>query len=67
MKYMGGKIKLPSSPGLGVELDYDKMKQYSELFKELGGYKYDRDPGRPDWYTVMPEKNYADPNIDMEM
>jgi glucarate dehydratase len=43
------------------------VKQYSELFKELGGYKYDRDPGRPDWYTVMPEKNYADPGIEMEM
>lgn len=67
MKYIDGKIKLPSSPGLGVELDYDKLKQYSELFKELGGYQYDRDPGRPNWFTVMPEKNYADPNIEMEM
>jgi len=67
MKYIDGKIKLPTAPGLGVELDYDKVKQYSELFTELGGYKYDRDPGRPNWYTVMPEKNYADPNIEMEI
>lgn len=67
MKYINGKIMLPSSPGLGVELDYDKLKQYSELFKEVGGYQYDRDPGRPDWYTIMPERNYADPTIDIEI
>ena len=36
-------------------------REYAELYKELGGYPYDRDPGRPDWYTVMPERNYADP------
>lgn len=67
IQYADGKIKLPSDPGLGVELDYDKVKQYSELFKELGGYQYDRDPGRPDWYTIMPEKNYADPKIELEI
>ncbi|NWF90680.1 MAG: mandelate racemase [Ignavibacteriaceae bacterium] len=67
MKYVDGKIKLPSSPGLGVELDYDKLKKYSELYRELGGYNYDRDPGRPNWYTIMPERNYADPNIELEV
>ena len=66
-KYVDGKIKLPAAPGLGVELDHDKMKQYSELFKELGGYQYDRDPGRPEWYTIMPERNFADPTIEMEI
>lgn len=67
MEYVDGKIKLPSSPGLGVELDYDKLKQYSEHFKEVGGYKYDRDPGRTNWFTIMPEKNYADPKLVMEI
>jgi glucarate dehydratase len=67
MKYENGKIRLPSLPGLGIELDYDKLKEYAELFKELGGYKYDRDPGRPDWFTIMPEKNYADPLAEMEI
>lgn len=56
-----GKFKLPSGPGLGVKLDRAKLEQYSELYKELGGYPYDRDPHRPDWYTVMPERNYANP------
>ncbi len=62
MEYRGGKIALPKGPGLGVELDRDKLGQYAELYKSLGGYTYDRDPGRPDWYCVMPEMNYADPS-----
>jgi glucarate dehydratase len=66
LKYEDGKIKLPKGPGLGVEIDYDKLKLYSELYKELGGYNYDRDPGRPDWVCIMPEKNYADPKVKKE-
>ena len=65
-KYENGAIKLPKGPGLGVDLDYDKLKQYSELYKELGGYPYDRDPGRPEWVCIMPEKNYADPKVKKE-
>jgi glucarate dehydratase len=61
LQYRDGKIALPKGPGLGVELDRDKVGQYAELYKELGGYRYDRDPGRPDWYAVMPERRYADP------
>jgi glucarate dehydratase len=61
MEYRDGKIALPKGPGLGVEIDRDKLAEYAELYRELGGYTYDRDPGRPNWYTVMPERNYADP------
>jgi len=61
MTYRNGKIALPKGPGLGVELDRDKVAEYAELYRKLGGYAYDRDPGRPDWYTVMPERRYADP------
>jgi glucarate dehydratase len=59
MKYVNGKVKVPQAPGLGVELDYDKLKQYNEYYKEVGGYTYDRDPQRPDWFSVLPEKNWA--------
>ena len=65
---VGGKLEckdgcftLPEGPGLGVELDRVKLAQYAELYKELGGYAYDRDPGRPNWYSIMPEQRYADP------
>jgi glucarate dehydratase len=61
LAYKDGKIAVPTGPGLGVEIDRDKLEQYAELYKELGGYAYDRDPGRPDWYAIMPERNFADP------
>ena len=44
MPYRDGKIALPKGPGLGVELDRDKVAEYAELYRELGGYAYDRDP-----------------------
>jgi len=61
MKYENGKIKVPIGPGLGVELDRDKLNQYAEYYNEVGGYPYDRDPARPDWFSVLPEKNWAKP------
>ena len=27
----------------------------------LGSYPYDRDPGRPDWYPMVPNQDWADP------
>ncbi len=59
MPYKNGKIKVPEGPGLGVELDRDKLKQYAEYYKEVGGYPYDRDPQRPDWFSILPERNWA--------
>ena len=41
---MNGAIKVPSGPGLGVKLDREKLGQYAELYKRLGGYPYDQDP-----------------------
>jgi glucarate dehydratase len=67
MQYRDGKIALPKGPGLGVELDRDKLAEYAELYRRLGGYPYDRDPGRRDWYCIMPERNYADPKASAEM
>lgn len=63
MTYENGAIAVPSGPGLGVEVKRDKLAQYAEHFKAVGGYAYDRDPGRPDWYAIMPERNFADPNV----
>ena len=64
MKYRDGAIAVPDGPGLGIELDRDKVAQYASLYRELGGYPYDRDPGRPDWYALVPNSNWADPNDD---
>lgn len=61
MKYVDGAIAVPTGPGLGVELDRDKLDQYAEYYREVGGYTYDRDPTRPDWYAMVPETRWADP------
>ncbi len=59
MAYHNGQISLPTAPGLGVELDEDKLAEYAELYKKLGSYQYDRDPKRPGWYAVQPCNEYA--------
>jgi glucarate dehydratase len=63
MAYRNGAIAIPNGPGLGVTLDRDKLRQYRELYDELGGYAYDRDPGRPDWFAIVPNDRWADPTV----
>ena len=62
MKYIGGSIRVPDGPGLGVKLDKEKIGQYSELYKRLGGYPYDQDPLRKGWTPIIPNNRWADPN-----
>ncbi|TCC43257.1 enolase C-terminal domain-like protein [Kribbella sindirgiensis] len=62
LPYADGAIAVPDAPGLGVELDRDKLAEYAELFRELGPYPYDRDPARPDWYPLLPNSDWADPS-----
>lgn len=59
MKYNNGYISVPKGVGLGVELDYGKLDEYAEYYKKMGSYPYDRDPDRPEWYSVYPEKRWA--------
>jgi glucarate dehydratase len=61
-EYDEGSIKVPEEPGLGVRLDRDKLAEYAELYKELGGYPYDRDPGHPKYYPLMPKQRFANPS-----
>ncbi len=62
MQYVNGAIAVPTKPGLGVEIDRDKLGKYAELYKSIGGYPYDRDPSRPGWFSVVPNTRWADPN-----
>jgi glucarate dehydratase len=61
MPYNGGSIAVPEAPGLGVRLNRDKLRQYNELYKELGNYPYDQDPLRPGWAPLVPNDRWADP------
>jgi glucarate dehydratase len=62
-KYRNGCIKVPDAPGLGVRLDQEKLERYAELYRELGGYPYDRDPGYPNRYALVPKQRWADPSL----
>jgi glucarate dehydratase len=64
MQYEGGAIRVPDRPGLGVVLDRDKLREYSELYQRLGGYAYDQDPARPSWSPIVPNDRWADPSDD---
>ena len=61
LEYHDGTIAVPTAPGLGVQLDRDKLAEYHELFLELGSYPYDQDPLRPGWTPLVPNQRWADP------
>jgi glucarate dehydratase len=61
MRYENGSIAVPDKPGLGVRLDRERLREYSELYRRLGDYPYDRDPGRPNWTPIVPNDRWADP------
>lgn len=61
LKYEGGSLAVPEGPGLGVRLDRDKLAEYAEAYKRLGGYPYDQDPLRPGWAPLIPNDRWADP------
>lgn len=59
MPYVDGAIAVPTGPGLGVELDPDRIEQYAAYFAEMGNYTYDRDPRRPEWFPLVPNDRWA--------
>jgi glucarate dehydratase len=59
-EYRNGRIKVPETAGLGIKLDGEKLEEYAESYKRLGGYNYDKDPLRPDWSPVVPNTRWAD-------
>ena len=66
LAYEKGAIRVPDGPGLGVRLDRGKLAQYAELYRELGSYPYDQDPGRPGWAPLVPNDRWADPADEQE-
>lgn len=64
MEYKDGSIAVPNKPGLGVTLNRAKLGEYAELYRRLGAYPYDQDPGRPGWTPIVPNDRWADPNDD---
>jgi glucarate dehydratase len=52
--YQAGALEVPASPGLGVELDPDKVAKYSRYHEEKGEAGEFLDPFRPDWVPTLP-------------
>lgn len=67
LKYQDGYLAVPTAPGLGVRLDRDKLAEYSEMYRRLGSYPYDRDPLRPCWTPLIPNDRWADPADDRKL
>lgn len=64
---VGGKLEchdggfdVPTGPGLGVELDRDRLERYRALYEREGAYSYLGDPRRPAWTPMIPEQNWPD-------
>lgn len=53
-KYEQGGFKVSERPGLGVDIDRNKIKKYARLYQERGEAGEFLDPYRPDWVPTLP-------------
>ncbi|HXN22797.1 MAG TPA: enolase C-terminal domain-like protein [Candidatus Dormibacteraeota bacterium] len=53
-RYRDGCFKVPDAPGLGVELDPEKLKKYHRYHEEKGEAGEFLDPFRPKWSPTLP-------------
>ncbi|MFN0171817.1 MAG: enolase C-terminal domain-like protein [Bryobacteraceae bacterium] len=53
-RYEGGFFEVPSGPGLGVEVDWDKVARYNRLYEEQGQVNEFYDSRRPGWVPALP-------------
>jgi glucarate dehydratase len=52
--YRDGCFEVPCGPGLGVNLDPEKVEKYHRLYREKGQVNEFYDPHRPDWVPALP-------------
>jgi len=53
-RYQNGGFAVPAGPGLGVELDREKLAKYHRYHEEKGEAGEFLDPFRPDWAPTLP-------------
>ena len=55
LKYEDGCVMVPQGPGLGVDLDPEKMDKYERFYEQVGDYyaRFHRDDRQPDWRPVI--------------
>ena len=54
MVYKDGCFGVPTGPGLGVEVDWDKVEKYNRLYKSQGQVNEFYDSRRADWVPALP-------------
>jgi len=54
MEFRGGCLRVPDGPGLGVEIDEERMKDAARRYELEGGLGFPLDPQRPHWYQKFP-------------
>jgi glucarate dehydratase len=52
--YNEGHLQVPDGPGLGVEVDWDKVDRYHRLYNEQGQVNEFYDTRRPHWVPALP-------------
>jgi len=55
LEYRNGAMRVPAGPGLGVEIDYDKLARYHELSKKQEMGSWIEDARRPGSITTQPK------------
>ena len=53
-EYREGYFKVPDGPGLGVELDWEKVEKYNRWYKQHGATNEFYDRNRPNWVPALP-------------
>lgn len=53
-QFRDGGLDLPQGPGLGVEIDHDKLQRYHELYERSGDVVEFGDQSRPGWIPMLP-------------
>lgn len=55
MRYEAGAIQVPTGPGLGAQLDPEKMDKYERYCERVGDYyaRFHVDERRPEWVPVV--------------
>ena len=53
-RYKDGFFEVPTGPGLGVEVDWEKVEKYNHLYRNQGQVNEFYDPRRPGWVPALP-------------
>ncbi len=53
-KYDKGRFQVPEGPGLGVEINREKLEKYARYYQEKGEAGEFLDPARPGWIPTLP-------------